>query len=213
MPVCSRNSLYSESQAFGVTEVWHFNNSNFQSLWAIIKFSLGAGEKKMPRIEPKETKLCLESSWDPAWMLSCMLLLPCSNAEALVSGQGNPEPWLWGEVSKERCWKYMSSSLLDFVAIALGNHCHFSALSLSKCSPFPWQVSWFPALLKFGYVACWVQRLGLSTHSLNVDGNTEFLVSCLNRLNLNFNSKYLAVLFILGSWISEMKTLLNFTCV
>lgn len=155
MPVCSRNSLYSESQAFGVTEVWHFNDSNFQSLWAIINFSLVRKKKKLPRTEPKETKLCLASSWDPAWLLSCMLLLPCSSAEASVSGPCNPEPWLWEEVSKERCWNW-------HVQLIAGLCCHSLGESIAILLDFiafflPWVL---PGALYFfgkspGFLPCW----------------------------------------------------------
>lgn len=63
MLVCHRNSLCSESQAFGVTEVRQFNDSNIQSLWTIINFSFGAGKEKkikFPGQSPKQLNCALQ---------------------------------------------------------------------------------------------------------------------------------------------------------
>lgn len=214
MPACHRNSWCSESQVFGVTEVCHFNGSNFRRLWAIINFSFGSGEKKK-----KKKKDCPEQSQKK---LNCALQVveiqlicwaACCHCPAAVlrlwcSGLYNPEPWLWEEVSKERRWNYMSSSFLlpsPEESLPFFFCEYFQVLSISLASLLA------SALLKSGYMACWVQRFRLSSHSLNVDENTEFWVSCLNRLN--FNCVYISLLFILGSWISEMKTLLNYACI
>lgn len=92
---------------------------------------------------------------------------------------GDSWPQVWEEVSEERCWSWRAELVtgLNYMHTPTQRcHCHLSSSSPATHSPFPWQVSWLPALWKFWYVACWVVKLRLCSHSSNVDVDTAFSV-------------------------------------